>query len=744
MKSPLPIEERSKRRREKWIIVISLLLVSLFTFLGYHIISNPEGISPFANLLIFAILDINIILILIVFFFIVRHVVKLFFEDRPDLLGKRLRTKLVIAFVSLSLVPTILLFWVSFQFLKTSLGYWFNIKIERALDESINLGQTYYQTRMSQVVMMGNNILWLVDRECGMDGMEEAPGCVENAAGLLIKEYKMDVPLNSILMTDNNGEVKFLNFWPPLDAHPDIPKDIIKRVVDSGEVITQGIDVDKGMYIMASLPIKDPLGNVISVLSVGSLIPKNMSRSLEEIRQGYEGYRQLLLYQTPIKGALLATLFLITLLIIFVSIWFGFRIAKGITEPVRKLTEATQRVAHGDLDFILQPHGSDELNSLLSAFNAMTEDLKEARGRAEEASGKLKKSYTELEQRGRYIEIILQNVAAGVISIDRRGVITTINKSAEEILSLSAKDMIGRSYMDILNKAQQEEFEQVRMELESPSRKTIYRPVRIVSGGKLLHLIANFTVLRDQEDRSQGVVVVFEDLTELEKIQRIAAWREVARRVAHEVKNPLTPIQLSAQRLRKRCMDKLDEDARKVFDGCTNTIIQQVEELKHLVNEFSSFARMPAPRFERVSLHEIIDGLLVMYRESQPHVKFSLMAEKNFPEIMLDKEQIKRALINMLDNAVTSMPEGGETTIELSRDMDKNQIRMVIADTGEGIPAEEKSLIFEPYFSRKKGGTGLGLPIVNSIVSDHNGRIEVEDNDGKGTRFIIFLPVNQG
>jgi len=252
--------------------------------------------------------------------------------------------------------------------------------------------------------------------------------------------------------------------------------------------------------------------------------------------------------------------------------------------------------------------------------------------------------------------------------------------------------------------------------------------------------LCNFSQLRDREGRSIGTVIVFEDLTELERIQRIAAWREVARRIAHEIKNPLTPIQLSAQRLRKKYLHMVDPEARDVFDRSTATIIEQVEDLKRLANEFSNFARMPAPRFVPTDLEKILEDLTFIYREGHPEVEFSLDIVDTPPEILVDPDQIKRAVINLLENALAAMPDGGSIRIRVSGNTDAKEVSISIADTGTGIPPEDRKRLFEPYFSRKRGGTGLGLAIVHCIVTDHGGRIEVEDNTPRGTRFTLYLP----
>jgi two-component system nitrogen regulation sensor histidine kinase NtrY len=725
------------------------LLIAALSLVEYYLISGSGPLPTGSNILIFGVINLNILLILLLSFLIVRNLVKLVFEDKKNILGAKLRTKLVIAFVSLSLLPTMLLFLVSFQFLKTSLTYWFDIKVERALDNALTVGRTYYQDRIFQLQQLGREMGRTVSLRCVSDAGSIDRACVEqwvSPAPLLSKTPMSNAaPLNSVEIIEPTRETLLIKTWLPLvGTPPEIPPSVLAKAMKEPKPLVYSSTLENGALLRVLCPLKGADNEVLAILALGNLIPQDIGHLLDEIRMGYEDYSQLILYQNPIRATLLTTLFLITLLILFVAIWFGFRLARGITEPVRMLAEATHRVAHGDLDFSLEAHGRDELSSLLRAFNTMTQDLKEARRRAGAASRELRKSYEEIEQRRRYMEIILQNVAAGVISLDRQGIITTVNRSAEAILGISAGEVIGRPYHQLLTKEQAEEFDVIRQELAISSKGTLQRPMRLVTGDKSLSLLMNFTVLRDQDNRSLGVVVVFDDLTELEKIQRIAAWREVARRIAHEVKNPLTPIQLSAQRLRKKYLGQLKNGPKDVFDKCTGTIIGQVEELKRLVNEFSDFARMPAPRFRPSRMDSLAEEVLVIYRIGHPETKFHLEVQEDMPVAAIDPDQVKRVIINLLDNAVASMEKGGgEVFIRLGFSTESKEIRLEVADTGTGVSPEDRPRLFEPYFSKRKGGTGLGLAIVNSVVADHNGRISVEENRPRGTKFIIILPIEQ-
>jgi two-component system nitrogen regulation sensor histidine kinase NtrY len=748
MKSDLTTSEARKRRIERIIMMAAVVFIALLSLAEYYLISHSSPLSTSSNVLIFAVINLDIFLILLLGFLVVRNLTKLVFEDKKHLLGAKLRTKLVIAFISISLIPTILLFLVSFQFLRTSIGYWVNIKVEKSLDNAMTIGKTYYEGRVTGLEHLSQETGRLLSLRCIEEDGTINRVCIEQLVNPTplssgVQGYCKTISLNSIEVINSFHKKLFVKIWLPLvDMPPDIPHSVLNQIFEGKDSLVHSVTLEGGELIRILRPLKNADNEILAVLILGHLMPQDMSYLLDDIRSGYDDYRQLRLFQNPIKGSLLITLCLITLLIIFVSIWFGFRLAKSITEPVKMLAEATNRVAMGDLDFSLESQGKDELSSLVQAFNIMTQDIKEARRRTEETSRQLRKSYGELEHRRRYIEIILQNVTAGVISVDRQGFVTLMNKSAESILNISSDQVIGKPYSQLLTKDHAKEFEEIRQELSRSPKGTLQRSIRMEIREKTLSLLANFTILRDQDGRSLGVVIVFDDLTELEKIQRLAAWREVARRIAHEVKNPLTPIQLSAQRLRKKYLDKFDNETRVVFDKCTNTIIGQAKELKHLVDEFSNFARMPSIRLRPTKLDDLVDDVLAIYRAGHPKIEFKLDVQEGLPNALLDSDQIKRALINLLDNAVASMTDGGKINILITYNTAGNEICLSVSDTGTGISPEDLPRLFEPYFSKRRGGTGLGLAIVNSIVADHNGHILVKDNTPHGTRFILIFPIN--
>ncbi len=752
MKSYLITEEARRRRRERIIMATAVVLILVFSFFQYYLLSNAAPLPFSSNVLIFSVININILLILVLIFLIVRNLVKLIFEDRKQVLGARLRTKMVIAFVSLSLIPTAVLFMVAFQFLNTSISYWFDVKVENSLENAITIGRTYYSQQKEQLMRTAHDLGRIIEKRCMGSGDMADLNCVADilnpvAGGADYACTFSSIPVHSVQFIGMDGTEFVAVFKVPVKEYPDaVPSDVLASAARSGSEISITDKIRDGELIRAIVPMKSPSGEVTAFLVAGTLLPGDMLAMLDRVRQGYEDYSQLRLFQNPIKTTLLLTLFLITVLIIFVAIWFGFRLARGITEPVQLLADGVRRVAHGDLDFRLEARGSDELSSLVNAFNTMTSDLKEARNRAEQASRDLMQSYRELENRRRYVEILLQNVNAGVIALDRDGTVTTMNLAAERILGRKADEIVGSSYTRLLTGEQVRIFENIREELVRSSRGTVQRPVRMKSDNRELSLVVNFTMLYDSEGEALGLIIVFDDLTELEKIQRLAAWREVARRIAHEVKNPLTPIQLSAQRLRKKYMQGLDEAQRAIFEKCIDTIISHVDEIRRLVDEFSRFARMPAPRFVRTDIGKITGDLITVYEQSNPGITFSM--ESNEPEIYVDvdPDQYRRVLVNLFDNAIAAMEQQGR--LHVSIDIKKSPggqgvVSITVADTGRGISSADMDRLFAPYFSRRSGGTGLGLAIVNSIVSDHHGTISVSGNQPRGTVFTILLPLRQ-
>jgi len=473
------------------------------------------------------------------------------------------------------------------------------------------------------------------------------------------------------------------------------------------------------------------------------LLPTGSLARAGAIKKGLEDYRQLKAFKQPIKTNQYITLSIVTLLIIFAATWFGFYLAKTITVPIMELASGTQRIAEGDYDFFIDLEGPDEIGTLVNAFNRMTADLKTSKARLDEAQREMRRTNLELDQRRRYMEVVLSSVAAGVVAVDAEGRITTFNPSAERLLKVQAGSVTGQNWRELLQGDYLAMVDRLLLGLLPSDFGNVSKQVRLAIGGEALSLMVHLSSLRDEAGQDLGMVVVFEDLTELEKAQRMAAWREVARRIAHEVKNPLTPIKLSAQRLVRRYEPKLAGDLT-IFQECTQTIVRQVEELQRLVNEFSTFARLPSVRLAPADLKAIAEDALALFRGGHGEVSFDLDCEDYIPVFDMDREQMSRVLINLLDNAVSAVEAAEpprQVAVRLFYDDILKFVRLEVEDSGPGVPPEDRLRLFEPYFSTKKGGTGLGLAIVSTIVTDHNGYIRVQDNQPRGTRIIIELPV---
>jgi two-component system nitrogen regulation sensor histidine kinase NtrY len=740
-------KDKAAKRRRREIILIFLLLgiVWLLFFFQTHVSQLTDQIPVASNILVISLIGFNIILLLLLVFLILRNVVKLVFERKKKVLGAKLKTKLVLAFITLTLVPTMVLFFIAIHFITSSIENWFSIQVEGSLQESLVVAQVYYQDQAGNALYHARHMSQAVTQQRMLDkgnqellaGYLRAKQAEYNLGAVELSSPQFTSPL--LIRSPNLASVTF----PPLESK------VLQEAI-RGKEATKIQSVGQGDLIRGLVPIFSPQNprEVIGVLVAVYFVPQSLVSRVTQISTAFEDYKQLSALKNPIKFSYLVTLSLVTLLIVFSATWFGLFLAKGITEPVQKLVEGTQKIVKGNLDFAIPKSSGDEIGTLVDSFNQMTRDLKSSKSQVEKAHTDLSKSNLELEQRRRYMEVVLRNVGTGVISLDSTGRIRTINRSAEKILGIEAVQVVGKAYTDLLQGEYLRLADELVRAVNRAENHSITRQIKLRVRIDMLTLLVKMAILRDEEERYLGMVVVVDDLTQLQKAQRAEAWREVARRIAHEIKNPLTPIQLSAQRLRKRYLNQFGQDG-VIFDECTKTIITQVEELKNLVNEFSSFARMPAANPTPNPLNDIIREAMVLYEEGHKHIRFEFRPDDRIPVFNLDKEQIKRVMVNLLNNAVAAVDAvagkdgGGQILIESQLDPLMNLVRIEVADNGCGVAPEDKPLLFEPYFSTKPSGTGLGLAIVNTIISDHHGYIRVKDNLPRGSRFIIELPIKQ-
>jgi two-component system nitrogen regulation sensor histidine kinase NtrY len=641
--------------------------------------------------------------------------------------------------MTLSLLPTMILFFVSVQFISLSIEYWFNLPIERSLKNSVEVGQDYYDRITDEILTLGNNLSRVISYEGFM--LRTRKDRLEN----FIHEKQKEHRLASLKVYSKRLVPRTVVQDKKIDlsTFKAMEEEVLGKIMEKGSDSHYIQSSAHGDLINGIVPVfsRTESKAVVGLIVLARFVPGRFVNRLKAISMGLQEYRQLKMLKKPLKISHMITLSIVTLLIIFSSVWFGFYLSREITTPIKELAEGTNRIASGDYDFSIDLGAKDEIGALVDSFNRMTMDLKTGKNKLEEANRELISGNIELEQRRLYMEIILANVAAGVVSADAEGNILTINKSAERMLDVKADRIIGSNYKDILSQDYIKVIDEFLRDKVLFQKGSLNKQIRLSVKDKRLTLLVSLNVLRDDRGDYIGLVAVFEDLSEIEKVQRMAAWREVARRIAHEVKNPLTPIQLSAQRLKKRYGDKIEKEDEGVFRECTEMIIKQVEELKRLVNEFSKFARMPASNPVPADIRKIIKEALSLYRAAHKDIKLVLNDSNEIPVFNLDKEQLKRVMINLLDNAIEATDGKGEVLIDLNYDKLLQMITIEVSDNGKGISPENKTRLFEPYFSTKKQGTGLGLAIVNTIITDHNGFIRVQDNKPKGTTFIIELPV---
>jgi len=727
-----------KQRLIRLTIAACLVALAVLVYLESRVFQLGEVEFPVSgNVLVFVLINCNVLLLLLVVFLVLRNLAELIFERKKKLLGSRLRTKMVVSFMSLSLIPTALLFFVALQFISTSMDYWFNINVEESLVTAHDLARSVYQQQKEDLRLQTEKLA---------ETMESFPG--------LPKKGRFQLAANNFLAEHQFSSVSFVTGQNDLLAgsirekqqlatlllYPSL--ETIRKALNENGTTVNTLETEEGEFIQGVNRLMMPLtsGKNGVLLVVSKKMDASQLRTLTMITRGLEGYRQLMLLKKPIKTSLLVMLLIVTLLIVFSAVWFGFYVANSLTGPIGKLADATRRIAEGDLDFVLEKESGDEMGTLVDSFNQMTRDLKNSQQQVEAASDALKESNIALEERRRYTEIVLQNITAGVISLDQDGRITTINRYAEELLQIDRRAILDRHYRSVLRVAHMTVLEKFLTELTGSGKSSIQRHVSLTIKDETFSLRVNFVRLEDENGNSLGVVLVFDNLTELEKAQRMAAWREVARRIAHEVKNPLTPIQLSAQRLRKKYLERLAGE-EEVFDACTRTIVDQVDELKRLVSEFSSFARMPAVNKSLNNMAEMVEEALVLFREAHPDISFSFNDSTDRTSFFFDRAQLRRVFVNLLDNAVGVVAQAGEIKVSLKLKREDNIVLLEVEDNGPGVSEEDKLRLFEPYYSTKKTGTGLGLAIASTIIADHGGYLKVKNVAPHGAKFTVELPL---
>ncbi len=735
-KSLLSEKEKKRRKREFILIFVILIVVALMTFVESRIINFGADIAVSNTVLMFILININLLLLVLMIYLVFRNLVKLIYDRRRNVLGSKIRTKLVIAFVSLTLLPTIVLFFFSLNFITSSIEFWFNVPVEQALENSLWVGGRLY-TRAEE-----NNRFFLERISYQLKAKNLLDPKNQEALSHYIRIVQREFNLDAVEVYAPTAERLTFALAPKLEneyfgiiSAEDFQKDLPTEGYRS---ISQTIPSGEFVKTIGTVPFAVQPGEAIGFVVTTILIAPDLSENLQFIRKGFAEYQQIKLLKKPIQITYYISLSIVALLVLFCAVWFGFFMARSISFPIKELAEGTRRVADGDLGYTINPMGDDEFGSLVKSFNRMTKDLRTSREQLELSARMLRNQNIEIEEKRQFMEIVLKSVSAGVVTLNASGIISTMNKSAEKMLNLKSEQILNKSYKQLLTGQFLELANDIMDSLSVSRGDTIELPLKLTIEGRPRSFLISVNALKDDAGRHMGTLMVFDDLTELEKGQRMAAWREVARRIAHEVKNPLTPIALSAQRLKRKYAQFVDDT---IFEECTETIISQVELIRNLVNEFSSFARFPSANPVPCDLLPVIEETLALYRDGHAGINFKVNNTSDIPTLNIDRQQMKQALINLIDNAIGAIKGTGNIEINVAHDPILKKVRMEIADDGTGISNEDKTRLFQPNFSTKKAGMGLGLTIVNTIIADHNGMINVQDNSPRGAKFVIELPV---
>ena len=725
------------RKDTRWIVgglAILLLALSLLYYLAQREQDLPTELVT-NRVLLFVLWYINLTLILAVLFVLARNLFKLVMERHNRILGSKFKTKLVATYIGLSLIPVLLLFAYGSRMLQGWIDRWFD---EPAVQEVATQGHAVAQELFRQIedtaLRDTGRALREIEEENPRNPRRRPQ--VQRRMGQLLEELEFDF----LGVYDGTQFVHaLLNPQSGLDDLPEPDERFLVEALRNTEA-TRRVSVGGGEERLLLTAVAAPgdeealEGRTLTV--AGTLIDADIASKSRQLIQAYQGYRQLEVSKSRIEAGYLLNFLMVTLLILLASSWVGLYLARQITVPIQALAEATNRISEGDLDFQVEVDADDELGVLVHSFNSMTAELQRNKELLEESNLELLMSNQRLAEERAVISAVLENLAAGVISVDEDGIVMTCNGAALNMLQQEEGSCIGRPGREAWPDPERGKLAAL-FEMDPGQSRRITQDFRMMLGDDWKTFEAKVTTMRDRHGMVSGRVMVLEELTELVKAQQMAAWSEAARRIAHEIKNPLTPIRLSAERMLKK-HEQHAPDLGETLEEGVELITREVETMKSMVDEFSRFARMPLPRPTEVELEALIDEALNLYQGIKPGVEVAASIDDDAQKARFDAEQIKRALINLLDNALDATEAPGEVLVAVHRR--NGSLEINISDTGEGIPPDAKEKLFLPHFSTKRRGTGLGLSIVHRIVSDHHGTIQADDNNPKGTIFTITLP----
>jgi two-component system, NtrC family, nitrogen regulation sensor histidine kinase NtrY len=709
---------------------LAIAIVVLFGILLSQTSFDLPFLNPDTNqqLLFFAALSVMVfVLFVLLTFVLARNLLKVLAERRLGVLGSKFRTRMVVIGLLLSILPVVVMFLFSYSLMNRSIEKWFSSPVEEVRTDTAAMASLLSDYAAQNARSEATTIAASPEVGRAFDGHSFAPA---------IEVFRRHEPTlqGGFAVAVLNGEAE-ASFgtpapWSQLKA---------KMFAPDGKAYPQ-FNWHNTQYILGSAAVEDR-GEIV----VAMPLPKQFSETVSQIEASQQRYWELSRERRLVRRTYMGVLLLLTVLVLFASTWLAMFLSKLVTQPVAALAEATQELSRGRLEHRVEVRAPDELGDLVRSFNRMAEELESNRQQIEASSREIRVANTALEQRRRHIETIMESIPTGVLSLDADRRVTHVNSAFMRMLNPNAhheSHLAGADLRDVLPKEAATDLEPLLRRADRMSTTTSQLEMTLPSG----EVNVAVTVATLQHDSQRlGYVLVFEDLSDLLKAQKQAAWREVARRVAHEIKNPLTPIALSAERIRRHLERNAEPDdaSLKIIHDCADTISGAVETVRTLVDEFSTLARFPASQPEPANLNAIVEGALAMFNGRLDGIRVRTSLATDLPNVMADSEAIKRVLANLVDNAAEAMQGAMVREIQITTSLvgSREAVELTVSDTGHGVTQELKEKLFLPYFSTKKRGTGLGLAIVNRIVADHRGSIRVEENSPVGAKFIVELPV---
>lgn len=666
-------------------IAMLICLVAVIGTIEIYFIKLPS-VDITTRFILISLMAFNIIALITLMFFVGKNIYRLYIERQQKILGYKFKTKLVTIFIILTLLPSGFLFAAASGLATNYINRIFSPQMKVPFAKSVELARDFYDFERRQALEVAR--------------YAANTGTASGVPGYKIIRYGHPPPNAAEIITD----------------------------AFNGKEGTEVMSTETGDIVIAAVP--DSHGKK-SIVVAEAILPKSIGMKSGELKELYEDFIKLESLKNPMRLNYMLILGFITLMIVFAGIWVSLKLSRGITIPIQSLATATRQIAEGNLNIRVEEKSEDEIGLLIDSFNRMVSQLKENKDSLENA-------YKELDRRRLYLENTLENITSGVLCIDNNGNIQTVNKAACAILQKNREEIVGTHWRQLIMSLNSEDLASMVSGLEGKQISEVKREIKINISGQALSLRIYITAIRETiTAKAMGMLVVFEDLTDVINAQKAITWQDVSRRIAHEIKNPLTPIKLSTERLIRKWRQN-DENFDSVFEKSTKTIISEVESLKKLVDVFAKYGKMPEITKESANIAEMIEDVVSLYKGFKD-IAINVTIADDITHVHVDKEQFKRVIINVVDNAINAMGNSG--TINIDAYIKESTLIINIADNGKGIADEEKEKLFIPYFSKTKGGTGLGLAISARIIADHGGSITIKDNIPKGSIFTVKVPV---